>query len=184
MVAMSNISEANTRAGHSVIPQAIAREHTLIVMVQDRPGAVDRVVGLMRRRRANMQTLTLSGSESENVVRVSVTVNDAEVAVEHVVEQLRKILEVRNVTSIDEQQALTRELALIKVGYTAEQKAEVFGVAELFGAHVIEVAADAVTFEVSGSTARVVKCIEQLRPYDIREVARSGRVTMERGSGN
>ncbi|GHO45421.1 acetolactate synthase small subunit [Ktedonospora formicarum] len=174
--------DPDARAGHSVIPQSIAREHTLIVQVLDRVGAVDRVVGLMRRRRANMQTLTLSGSESDNVVRVTVTVNDAEVAVGHLVEQLRKILEVREVISIPEQQALIRELAMIKVGYSPEKKAEVFGIAELFGAHVAEVAAETATFEVSGSPARVAQCIEQLRVYDIREIARSGRVTMARGT--
>lgn len=183
---MSNFSasDSTARAGQSEKARETVQAHTLIALVQDRTGAVDRVVGLMRRRRANMQTLVLGRSEVDGVVRVTVSVDDSEVAVEHLVEQLRKILDVRNVINIPEQEAISRELALIKVAYTPAQKAEIFEIAQLFSAHVVDVAAETMTLEVSGSTARVEKCVAQLHPYGIREVARSGRVTMARGTND
>ncbi len=88
------------RSGQSNLPQGVEQAHTLIIKVEDRPGAVDRVIGLLRRRRANMQTFVLGRSEQPEIVRITVVVNDSEVALEHLVEQMRKIVDVRQVTNL------------------------------------------------------------------------------------
>src|ERR1700740_811131 len=85
------------RTGQSNAPEGAARTHTLVILVHERPGAVDRVVGLLRRRRAHMQTLTIGRSEQPDVARVTTVTDDAEVSVEQLIEQVRKIIDVRQV---------------------------------------------------------------------------------------
>src|SRR5579885_1390525 len=100
------------RAGQSNAPEGAARTHTLVISINERPGSVDRVVGLLRRRRANMQTLIIGRSEQADVARITAVTNDSEVAVEHLVEQLRKVVDVREVMNLSAEQMIERELAL------------------------------------------------------------------------
>lgn len=178
---MTNITIQNERSGHSDIPHDFVRAHTLIALVVDRPGAVDRVVGLMRRRRANMHTLVLGRSALPDVVRVTVVVKDSEVAVEHLVEQMRKIVDVQSVNSFTEQEIISYELAFIKIQGTPDRFHEIFERAELAGAHVVDVSQNTVTLEVTGSSEKIERLIDQLEEFGIREVARSGRVAIARG---
>jgi len=94
---MTNFPAPAARSGQSNHPQGTGEMHTLVALVLDRPGSVDRVIGLLRRRRANTQTLLLEPSEQPEVVRITVKMVDTEVAVEYVIEQLRKIVDVQQV---------------------------------------------------------------------------------------
>ena len=176
------ISTLLERPGHSDVPHKEAQEHILIVLVEERIGAVDRVVGLMRRRRANMHTLVLGRNGQPDMVRVTVVVNDSEVAVEHLVEQLRKIVDVHQVEYLTTQEAVTRELALLRVNSSPRNYNEIIETAHLFGAHIVDIASETVTVEVVGSVEKVEKFIEALEPYGIRDIARSGRVALARGT--
>jgi acetolactate synthase I/III small subunit len=171
------------RSGQSNLPQGTEQAHTLIIKVEDRPGAVDRVIGLLRRRRANMQTLVLGRSEQPEIVRITVVVNDSEVALEHLVEQMRKIVDVQQVTKLVASQTVARELALIKLNSTYDNVQEIVERAHLFGAHVIDMTPETVTVEVIGSDEKIEKLIALLQVHGIREIARSGRVAMARGIG-
>jgi len=111
-----------------------------------------------------------------------VVVNDSEVAVEHLVEQLRKIVDVHQVEYLTTQEAVTRELALIRVKSSADNYNEVIETSHLFGAQIVDIASETVTVEVVGSMEKVEKFIEALEPYGIREIARSGRVALARGT--
>lgn len=157
--------------------------HALIVLVEDKPGAIDRVVGVLRRRRANVQTLTLgrSGpSDAANVVRLSVFVNDSEVGIDHLVAQLRKIVDVQQVVNLPYQQSVSRELALIKVNSTAENVNEIIDLGIPFGSRVLEVTAETVTLEVTNSAEQIERLVGLLQGYGIRDVARSGSVAIAR----
>lgn len=171
------------RAGHSVVPQESAQAHTLIVLVEDRPGSIDRVVGLFRRRRAKMQTLVLGPSSQPNTIRVTVVMNDSEVAVGHVVEQLRKVVDVQQVVNLAANETISRELALVKVTGIADMYNEIIEQAHLFGARVVTVTPETVTVEIAGSEEQVANCVDALQQYGILEIARSGRVAMARGTG-
>ncbi len=171
------------RSGQSNVPQGAEHAHTLVILVEDRPGSVDRVVGLLRRRRANLQTLVLGRSDQPDVARITVVVNDSEVAQEHLVEQLRKIVDVQQVNNLTFQQTVTRELALIKVKSTPDNVHEIIEQAHLFGAHAVDMAPEAVTLEATGSEEKIEKLVSLLQTYGIREIARSGRVVMARGVG-
>jgi acetolactate synthase I/III small subunit len=171
------------RSGQSNLPQGAEQAHTLIIKVEDRPGAVDRVIGLLRRRRANMQTFVLGHSEQPEIVRITVVVNDSEVALDHLVEQMRKIVDVQQVTKLVSSQTVSRELALIKLNSTYENVQEIVEQTHLFGAHVVDMTPETVTVEVTGSEEKIEKILALLQRYGIREIARSGRVAMARGTG-
>ena len=179
---MTNPSAPTHRSGHSDAPQGTGRTHLLIVLVHDRPGAVDRVVGVLRRRRANMQTLVLGRSELPETMRITVSVTDSEVGLDHVIEQLRKTVDVRQVINLTCQQAITRELALIKVNSSAEHSSEIIERGSLFGAAVVDLTPDTITLEVTGNGEKIEKLVSLLQEYGIREVARSGSVAMARGT--
>src|SRR3954463_15720600 len=120
------------RAGQSNAPEGAARAHTLVILVYERPGSVDRVFGLLRRRRANMQTLTIGRSEQPDVARITVVTNDAEVAVEQLVEQIRKVVDVRQVVNLASEQIILRELALIKVASSPQKSSEIIEIGHHF----------------------------------------------------
>lgn len=170
------------RAGQSNAPEGAARTHTLVISINERPGAVDRVVGMLRRRRANMQTLTIGRCEQPEVARITAVTDDAEVAVEQLVEQLRKIVDVRQVINLSSEQMVERELALIKVSSDAGRAREIIELGEQFGAHIADVTSETVTLEVIGNSAKVEKLVQLLQPFGIREMARTGSVAMPRGT--
>jgi acetolactate synthase-1/3 small subunit len=170
------------RAGQSNAPDGAARTHTLVILVQERPGSVDRVVGLLRRRRAKMQTLSIAPSEQPDVARITAVTTDAEVSVGQLVEQLRKVVDVRQVLHLSSEQMVERELALVKVASDPQRTTEIIELGQQFGAHVADLAPETVTLEVAGNTAKVEKLLSLLEPFGIREVARTGSVAMPRGT--
>ncbi|TMC18284.1 MAG: acetolactate synthase small subunit [Chloroflexi bacterium] len=175
---MTKITAPAERSGHSDVSRDVMQAYTLVVLVEDRLGAVDRVFSLFRRRRANMQTLVLGRCELPDVIRITVAVNDSEVGIDHLVEQLRKIIDVRKVAHFMAQQAITRELALIKVSRIEEHTRAIIELASLFGATVVDLTASTVTLEVSGSSEKIDKLVGQVQRYGIREIVRTGSVAM------
>lgn len=174
---------AAERSGQSSVPQGEEHMYTLVVHVNDRPGSVDRVIGLLRRRRAGMQTLVIGRSEEAGIVRITVNVNDSEIMVDHLVEQVRKIIDVRSVVNVSMAHTIARELALIKVNSTSANSSEIIEVGHLYGAHAVDVTDKTITLEVTGSEEKVEQLVSQLQRYGIREVARTGYVAMTRGVG-
>lgn len=173
---MTNPTSIATRAGTMDAAAGAERIYTLAVLVEDRPGAIDRVVGALRRRRAKMQSLTISQCETPNRVRVIALVKDAEVVVEQVIEQLRKIVDVRQVMNVTDQQAIVRELALITVDTKSASLHAIIEVGHQFGASIADVTDDSVILESTGSVEQLERLIDALRVFGIREIARSGCV--------
>jgi acetolactate synthase I/III small subunit len=181
---MTRHAAPSQRAGQANAPQDGAREHILVLFVDDRHGALDRIVNLLRRRRVNMRTFAVGQSEIAGVARITVVMDDSEVAVEQVVEQLRKIVDVRHIVNLSTEQVVARELALIKVNSSAPQQSEIIELGHLYGAHAVDVDQETVTLEVTGSAEKVEKLVKKLQSYGIREVARTGCVAMTRGTGD
>jgi acetolactate synthase I/III small subunit len=172
------------RTGQSDAPPGSARSYTIVVLASDRHGTLDRIVGVLRRRRARMQAFAIGRSELPNMVRITIVMNDSEVEVEQLVEQLRKIVDVQHIVNLSSEQTVTRELALIKVNSSeAQHSSEIIELGHLFGAHVVDVTQQTVTLEVTGSEEKVEKLVNLLQSYGIREVARTGCVAMTRGEG-
>jgi len=178
---MTNTTTTTTpRAHHSNAPQGTEKTHTLIIQVNDRPGAVDRVVGVLRRRRSMLQSLSIAPTSQNEVFRVTAQVKDAEVVVDHLVAQIRKVFDVQQVTNMSPEQAITRELAVIQVETANADSNAIIAAGRAFGAVVIDATPEAVTFEVTGDAAKIAEALATFQQYGIRDVARSGSVALAR----
>jgi acetolactate synthase I/III small subunit len=170
------------RPGQADAPAGTDRSHTIVVLAHDRLGALDRIVNVLRRRRAKMQAFAIGRNELPDMVRITIVMNDSEVGVEQLVEQLRKIFDVQHVVNLSSEQTVARELALIKVNSNESQYSnEILELAHQFGAHVVDVTQQTLTLEVTGSEEKVEKLVDVLQTFGIREIARTGRVAMTRG---
>lgn len=179
---MTDHAAPPSRAGQENAPDGSARSHILVLFANDGHGVLDRIIGQLRRRRAAVQTFSVGRSELPNMVRVTVMTDDSEVGVEQLVEQLRKIVDVRHIISLPKDEAVARELALIKVNSSAEQRSAIIELGHLCGAHPVDIDQETVTLEVSGNADKIEKLVAQLQPYGVREVARTGCVAMTRGA--
>ena len=149
---------------------------TVVALVQNRPGMLNRTVGLLRGRNAGLRSLAIGESEVAGVVRLTVVV-DVEDA-EHVVKQLNRLIEVLEVKDVTHDAIVERETALMKIDAPESRRGEVHAVVEQFGARVIESSPDTVIVEATDTPDRVATLIRIVRPFGVREITRSGRLAM------
>jgi acetolactate synthase-1/3 small subunit len=155
--------------------------HTLSVLVENKPGALARIAALFARRGFNIDSLAVGETDDPVVSRMTICVSADGKPLEQVVKQLYKLINVLRIAELPHDNSVERELALIKVGVGAGKRAEVIEVAEIFRAKVIDVDADALVIEATGTPDKVEALEELLRPYGIVEMARTGRVALARG---
>lgn len=158
-------------------------KETLIALMQDRPGVLDRVASLFRCRNFNIESMTVGHSETPDISRMTLVVNvDSDAHREQVIKQFHKLIEVTKVIDdVTPDRAVYRELALIKVAATMDTRSAVIQLVDIFNAHVLDVSATSMTIEVTGEEEKVDSFISLLRPFGIKELARTGRVAMLRG---
>ena len=156
-------------------------KHTLVALVEDKPGVLNRVASLFRRRAFNIQSLAVGHSEQPGLSRMTVVVSGDSAVVEQVRKQLDKLINVIKVTDITEGDIVARELALIKVNATAATRSEIIQIVDIFRANIVDVASDSLTVEVTGDEDKVKSLFELLRSFGIKEVTRTGRIALTRG---
>lgn len=156
--------------------------HTLSVLVEDKPGVLTRVAGLFARRGFNIDSLAVGATEVPGVSRITLVVDAASQSLEQVTKQLNKLVNVLKIVELDDEASVERELAMIKVSADGTTRGEVMEIAEVFRARVVDVDADAITLETTGSTDKIEAMIRLVTPYGIRELVRSGVVAVGRGS--
>jgi acetolactate synthase I/III small subunit len=159
-------------------------KHTLVALMEDKPGVLNRVSGLFRRRNYNIESLSVGHSEEPGISRMTIVVNGDERIVEQVVKQLEKLVNVTNVRNVSHEPAVIRELALIKVKAGPGTRSEIIELTNVFRARIIDVGATALTVEITGPEDRVNSLLGLLKPYGIEELARTGRVAMVRSNGS
>jgi acetolactate synthase-1/3 small subunit len=159
-------------------------KQTLIALVQDKPGVLDRVASLFRRRNFNIESLSVGHSETSGISRMTLVVNcDTETQKEQVVKQFHKLIEVTKVIDdVTPDRAVYRELALIKVSANIETRSAIIQLVDVFRAQVIDVAPASMTIEITGTEDKLDSFVNLLRPFGIKEMARTGRVAMLRGT--
>ncbi|GAA4803355.1 acetolactate synthase small subunit [Nocardioides caeni] len=157
-------------------------QHTLSVLVEDKPGVLARISALFSRRGFNIESLAVGPTENDEISRMTIVVNVESSPLEQVTKQLNKLVEVIKIVELDPAASVTRELVLVKVGATNENRSEVLDVVQLFKAKVIDVAPDAVTVQVVGNSAKIADFLKVLEPFGIRELVQSGMVAISRGS--
>jgi acetolactate synthase I/III small subunit len=158
--------------------------HTFTVYVEDRPGVLNRVSSLFRRRGFNIISLAVGHSETPGVSRMTVVVQTDPGGAQRIQAHLYKLIHVISVEDITNRPAVIRDLALIKVGADRESRPEIMQLAEVFGARVVDVAPASVVLEMAGSEAKIDGLLDVLRPYGVLEMVRTGRVALGRGSAS
>src|SRR5512134_1157706 len=157
--------------------------YTFIALVENKPGVLNRVASLFRRRNFNIESLAVGRTDNSDVSRMTIVVDcpNGDIDAHRIEANLYKLVNVIDVQDVTHQPSVTRDLALIKVKVGPERRAEVNGLAEIFRARIVDVAADSVIVEITGTEDKIEGMIELLRPLGIVEMVRTGIVSMTRG---
>lgn len=156
---------------------------TMVVLVENLPGVLNRVASLFRRRAFNIESLTVGHTETEGVSRMTIVVDTDEAGARRVEANLYKLVNVLRVDDVTNLPVVFRDLAMIKVAATTESRAQIMQLVEVFRARVVDVAPASLMIEITGTEDKIDGLLEVLRPYGVLEMARTGRVAMSRGSG-
>jgi acetolactate synthase-1/3 small subunit len=159
-------------------------KHTLVAMMEDKPGVLNRVASLFRRRNFNIESLTVGHSETPDISRMTIVVDAARTGIQQVERQLAKLINVTDVQDVTHDPTVIRELALIKVNAKAPTRAEIVQLVDIFRAKIVDVAADSLMIESTGPEDKIDSLVGLLRPFGIREMVRTGRVAMVRGGND
>ena len=154
---------------------------TLSVLVEDKPGVLARVASLFSRRGFNIQSLAVGATEQKNLSRMTIVVAVEDLPLEQVSKQLHKLINVIKIVEQENENSVSRELALIKVRADASTRGEVIEAVNLFRAKVIDVSTESVVIETTGTLEKLEALLRVLEPYGIREIVQSGVVSMTRG---
>lgn len=153
-----------------------------VVDVEDKPGVLNRVSSLFRRRAFNIESLTVGHTERPGVSRMTILVDTDETGARRAEANLYKLMHVLRVHELTETATVVRELALIKVKADGATRAQIVQVADVFRASVVDVAIDSLTIEVTGTEDKISGLLDVLRPHGVLEMVRTGTVAMTRGT--
>ena len=156
-------------------------KHTLVALVEDKPGVLNRVASLFRRRGFNIQSLAVGHSEQLGLSRMTVVVGGDSAQVEQVRKQLDKLINVIRASDITAGKIVARELALIKVNATTSTRSEIMQIVDIFRANIVDVASDSLTVEVTGDEDKIESLLELLRSFGVKEISRTGTIALTRG---
>jgi acetolactate synthase-1/3 small subunit len=160
------------------------RRHTLIAIVLDKPGVLNRVASLMRARNFNIDSLAVSRTDQPDTSRMTITLHGDDVAVEQAAKQLYRLIDVLKVQDVTSDPVVAQELALVKIRATDGNRGEILKVVELSKGRVVDLAGESVVVEVTGPEHEIDQFVALVRTYGIKEIVRTGAVVMSRGSGS
>lgn len=156
-------------------------QHTIIAKVENKPGVLNRVASLFRRRNFNIESLNVGRTENPDVSHMTIVMENHNQDTSRVESNLYKLVNVLDVQDVTNQPAVTRDLALIKVAAKPDKRSEIANLANIFRAQIVDVAPDSVIVEITGTEEKIEGLVELLRPVGIIELVRTGRVAMLRG---
>jgi acetolactate synthase-1/3 small subunit len=159
-------------------------KHTVIAWMEDKPGVLNRVAGLFRRRSFNIESLAVGHSEAPGISRMTFVVDGDDRELRQVQTQLFKLINVTAVQDVTKEPTVVRELALIKVSATSANRSEILQLVDIYRAHIVDVALDSLVIQITGPEERVESLIKLLENFGIKEMVRTGRVAMVRGNGH
>lgn len=155
--------------------------HTLSVLVEDQPGVLARISALFSRRGYNIESLAVGPTETPEVSRMTIVVDVDFESLEQITKQLNKLINVLKIVEMDETTAIGREIMLIKMRGDDSHRAAIMQHVEVFRARIVDVNAEAITVEATGSRDKLEAFVDVLRPYGIKEIVQSGVVALARG---
>jgi len=158
------------------------QKHTLIALVEDKPGVLNRVASLFRRRAFNIESLTVGHTEKNGVSRMTIVVDSNQTDSERVVANLYKQINVIQVSDISEVPMVSRDLALIRVNTHSNHRSEIMQLVDVFRARIVDVASDSLIIEITGTEEKINGLVEVLSQFGVLEMVRTGIVAMARGT--
>ncbi len=160
----------------------MTKTHLLSALVEDRPGVMQRISGMFSRRGFNIDNISVGPAEREGYSRVTISVKGDDQVLEQVVKQLNKLISVIKVRELGREDSLSRELALIKVSTSkSDSRSEIAQYVDVFRGNIVDVSQDSMIVEITGDSKKIDAFIRLMRPYGIRELARTGVTAMRRG---
>jgi acetolactate synthase-1/3 small subunit len=160
--------------------ETAVHQHTFVIYLEDRPGALDRVASLFRRRAFNIASLAVGSSELPGVSRITAVVDTDAAGAQRARAHLQKLVDVVRVDDISDRPSIVRDLALIRVAADLTTRSCMVQLAQAFHARIVDVAPESLVLEMSGSEAKIDSLLEVLEPYGVLEMVRAGRIAMER----
>jgi len=157
-------------------------KHVLAVLVENKSGVLTRVAGLFSRRGFNIDNITVGETVSPGISRMTITVEGDELVVEQVMKQLNKLINVLKVSNLSLEPAVMRELMLIKVQAESQSRSDIRQIVETFRGKVVDVSLDSMIVEVTGNEDKLEAIKLLLQHYGIKEIVRTGKVALLRGS--
>jgi acetolactate synthase-1/3 small subunit len=156
--------------------------HVLSVLVENKPGVLSRVTGLISRRGFNIDSLAVGPTEDPTMSRITMILDTEPESFEQITKQLHKLISVQKITNLTDEDPIERELVLFKVHVEAEKRNEVIEVANIFRAKIVDVGKSSLTLEVTGDSSKLRGLEDLLRAYGLKEIIRTGMIAMSRGS--
>jgi acetolactate synthase-1/3 small subunit len=157
-------------------------EHTLVALVEDKPGVLNRVASLFRRRSFNIESLTVGHTDRQGVSRMTIVIDSDQVNADRVTENLYKLVNVIQVEDLSKVPVVSRDLAMVKVQADASNRTNIMQLVDVFRARIVDVGNDSLIIEITGTEDKIVSFVDVLRPFGIIEMVRTGMVAMTRGA--
>jgi acetolactate synthase-1/3 small subunit len=157
-------------------------KHTISVLVENHAGVLSRISGLFARRGFNIHSLAVGVTENEDISRVTIVAEGDDYILEQIAKQLNKLVDVIKVRSVKGAELLSRELMLIKVSCPPEKRHELIAIAEISEAKISDVSQSSMTLELSANEMKLATFEELLRPYGVKEIARTGVIALQKGT--
>ena len=155
--------------------------HTLVALVEDKPGVLNRISSLFRRRAYNIESLTVSQTEKAGISRMTIVVQGEDAKIERLIAYLYKLVNVIQVDDLSKNPSVNRDLAMIKVKALPESRTHIMQTVDVFRARIVDVTNESFIVEVTGDADKIDGLVEVLQPYGIIEMVRTGMVSMARG---
>jgi acetolactate synthase I/III small subunit len=156
--------------------------HTLSVLVENKPGVLTRVTSLFSRRGFNIDSLAVGPTEDPTLSRITIVVRAEDTPIEQITKQLHKLINVIKIQDLDPAESIDRELVLFKVNAAPERRHEIIEIANVFRAKIIDVGRNSLTIEATGSADKIEAMEDLFRAYGIKELARTGKIALARGA--
>jgi acetolactate synthase-1/3 small subunit len=155
-------------------------KHTIAVLVENKFGAFNRIAGIISAKAYNIESLSVGPTEDETISRMTIVTEGDDMIIEQIIKQLNKLIETIKVVDLTFESFVERELVLVKVHSTTDTRPEIMQIAEIFRAKVVDISPRTLTLEATGGRQKVDAIIKMLKPFTIKELARTGRVALKR----
>jgi acetolactate synthase-1/3 small subunit len=174
------IASSSTLANVEDRSEKHKKKHTISILLENHFGALNRVAGMFSAKGYNIESISVGPTEEESVSRMTIVTRGDDQIIEQITKQLHKLIDTIKVIDLTYESMVERELALIKVKAIPDNRSEIMQVSEIFRGKIVDISKSTITIEITGSHQKVQAIVKMLKPFGIKELARTGRVALKR----